>query len=214
MQVPQRCASIVDIFAETRLRGSRSFAGGFLVRRGTPPFPFTSKVAELPAHLRVPATSTNGGLVESFMPYTKGKREEKTTEAIRLSSRGLSIRAIAQDTGVSGKTIRKWMDDEFARRAEHRDEIKERAISRYEEVTRVAWERLDKLDDRSLNVSGLLNVIRLAQERIDKITGAEAPAKVEQEVRPSFDLGAELRELDRQIARGSRQEAGVAESED
>jgi predicted transcriptional regulator len=113
------------------------------------------------------------------MAYTKAQRDELTTEAVRLSCRGWSTPKIAEEIGVTEKTIRRWMDDEFSLRAEMRDQDKERAISRYEEIIRAAWERYDRIDDRSLNASGLLNTIRQAQESIDKITGAQAPKKLQ-----------------------------------
>ena len=112
-------------------------------------------------------------------PYTKAKREELTDRAVELSSRGWTALKIAGEIGVTDKTIRKWMGDELSRRAEHRDQDRERAIARYEAVIAAAWERYDRMHDASLNTSGLLNTIRTTQQAIDDLTGVKAPIKVQ-----------------------------------
>lgn len=110
---------------------------------------------------------------------TKAKRAKLTSRAMRLSARGKSAVKIAEEIGLTEKSVRKLIDDELALRGEHRDHDKERAIARYEEVIRVSWERLLGLEANSTAATGLLNTIRASQERIDKITGAEAPLKVQ-----------------------------------
>jgi orotate phosphoribosyltransferase-like protein len=110
---------------------------------------------------------------------SKAERAEKAQRAVSLRARGDTLDEVGEALGITRQTARKLIDDELAGRSEHRAEDKERSIATYEEVIREGWRRLDKLDDRSLNVSGVLNSIRQAQERIDKITGAEAPAKVQ-----------------------------------
>lgn len=112
------------------------------------------------------------------MAYTKAERAKLTERALDLSLRGLSALRIAREIGVSDTTIRKWMNDELAKRSEHRSNDKERAIARYEKIIRDAWETYEETEKLSPNnVSGLLNTIRACQERIDKLTGAEAPIK-------------------------------------
>jgi orotate phosphoribosyltransferase-like protein len=116
---------------------------------------------------------------------TAAEREEKTVRAVELSSKGWTNTDIAEEIGVTRKTVANWIENELSRRAEHRENDKERSIAVYTELVAEGWRRLEKLDDRSLNVSGVLNAIRAAQERIDKITGAEAPLKhqkVDQEI--------------------------------
>lgn len=104
-------------------------------------------------------------------------RREKALEAVRLSARGLGDSAIGRELDINRATAKKLREDEYASRAEHRAPDKERSVARYEEIIRAAWERFDETDNRSLNASGYLNTIKAAQERIDKITGAEAPIK-------------------------------------
>lgn len=99
----------------------------------------------------------------------------------------MTYREIGAQVGITKDTVGKWLKDEYANRAEHREQDKEAAIEVYREIQRAAWDRYDTTEDRSLNTSGLLNVIRSAQERIDKITGAEAPFK-HQEVDEEYDV--------------------------
>ncbi|PLS84877.1 MAG: hypothetical protein CYG60_15575 [Actinobacteria bacterium] len=121
---------------------------------------------------------------------SKAERVEKAQEAVAMSARGVTLTAIGEVLGVSRQTASKLVQDELANRAEHRAADKERAVARYEEIIRAAWERFENTDNRSLNASGYLNTIRSAQERIDKITGAEAPIKhqdVDEEVEVVWD---------------------------
>lgn len=106
-------------------------------------------------------------------------RQERIAEVVRLSVRGHSYAQIAKIVGVTPHSVMNMVHDEYARRAELRDQDKEQAIARYEAVILAAWERYDDTDSRSLNASGLLNTIRQAQDSINKITGAEAPRRVE-----------------------------------
>lgn len=108
---------------------------------------------------------------------TAVEKEDKVSQAVALSARSWTYTAIAEELGCSRPTVSKWIKDELAKRSEHREQDKEKAIAVYVEIQRAAWERLETLDSRSLNVSGLLNTIKNAQERIDKITGAEAPTQ-------------------------------------
>ncbi len=110
---------------------------------------------------------------------TTAERLEKSAIAVDLSARGSTNIAIADELGVTRKTVASLIANELSRRGEHRSNDKEKAISVYTALIAEGWKRLEKMDDRSLNVSGVLNAIRAAQERIDKVTGAEAPFKVQ-----------------------------------
>jgi orotate phosphoribosyltransferase-like protein len=107
------------------------------------------------------------------------QREEFTARAVQLSAEGWSAVAIAEDLGIHRKTVKKLIDDEMAQRSEHRAEDKERAIARYEAVIEASWKRYRRVHDASTNASALLNTIVAAQGRIDKITGAESPTKIQ-----------------------------------
>lgn len=111
---------------------------------------------------------------------TQAQRQEKAQEAVNLSAMGLSYTAIGKTLSVSRQTATKLIDDELAKRAEHRGSEREASIARNIAVIKAAWERFEKTDNRSLNASGYLNTIIRAGERIDKLTGAEAPSRSEQ----------------------------------
>lgn len=119
--------------------------------------------------------------------YTKAEREKLADKALSLSARGMSLRAISAVLGPTKDTIGSWLADELAKRSEHRGQDKEKAIAVYVEVQRAAWERFENTDFRSLNSSGYLNTIKSCQERIDKITGAEAPFK-HQDVTDTYEI--------------------------
>jgi orotate phosphoribosyltransferase-like protein len=115
---------------------------------------------------------------------TKGEREEK------ISVKGKSYTDIAEDLDVSRPTATKLVEDALAVGAEHRSVEKERekAIATYRAVIDEGWSRLGKLKDaRSYNVSGLLNSIKAAQESIDNLSGAKAPAKI-QHVNDTYEI--------------------------
>ena len=108
---------------------------------------------------------------------SKVQREERMAEAVALSARGKTWDEIAEELGINRKTAMKLVDDELSKRGEHRIADREASIARNLAVIREAWRRLETTDNRSLNVSGLMNTIIRAGERIDKLTGAEAPIK-------------------------------------
>ncbi len=134
--------------------------------------------------------------------YTKAERENLIDEAVSMSARGKTLREISAELGPTKDTINKWLNDELSRRAEHRGQDKEKAISVYLEIQEAAWDRYEKTDNRSLNASGLLNTIKSCQERIDKITGTEAPRKVEHSsTNPLSELtDEELDELEKRLS--------------
>lgn len=111
----------------------------------------------------------------------KAEHEEKMMQALSLSVKGKSYTDIAEDLGVSRPTATKLVEDALAVGAEHRSVEKERekAIATYRAIIDEGWQRLETIEDRSLNVSGVLNSIRSAQESIDSLTGAKAPKKIQ-----------------------------------
>ena len=118
---------------------------------------------------------------------TKAQRELKMAEALDLSAAGLPYTKIAERLEVSWPTARKLVEDELAKRAEHRSHDREKSIAVKERVIREAWEGYENTHNRSLNRTGFLNTILRAQEGIDKLTGALAPLK-HQDVTDSFEI--------------------------
>ncbi len=118
---------------------------------------------------------------------TKAVREEKMAQAVELSARGKPYTVIAEELEVSWPTAKKLVEDELARRGEHRGPEREQAIANYQAIISEGWDRMDRLKDTSQNVTGVLNAIRAAQERIDKLTGAEAPLKY-QDVTDTYEI--------------------------
>jgi orotate phosphoribosyltransferase-like protein len=111
--------------------------------------------------------------------YSRREREQLSAVAVDLRAQGLTYAPIAEELGINRETARKWLEDEYAKRGEH-DSVsiaRERAIAGYELLIREGWKRLEKLDDGSHNVPGILNAICRAQARVDKLTGAEASVK-------------------------------------
>lgn len=120
-------------------------------------------------------------------PFSAEVRREKQIEAVSLAAKGRNYTQIATAMEIDWRTAKKLVQDEYASRSEHRNNDKEAAIATYTELIREGWDRLETLDARSLNVSGILNSIRQSQERIDKLTGAEAPIKL-QDVDEEYDV--------------------------
>lgn len=111
------------------------------------------------------------------MPYSVAEREKKTQKAIELYAKQHSFRAIGEELCASHNTIKKWIEDEFARRAEHRGLDKEAHLAVYDAIQKAAWEAFENTNERSLNRSGYLNTIKAAEDSKTRITGAEAPKK-------------------------------------
>ena len=112
---------------------------------------------------------------------TEEEREALGHEAVLLRAEGLSYRAVAARLGVSKNTVGPLIREEYDRRKATRDEERAYAISVYRGLQRDAWKRLSALpvNSSAQSVSGMHASIRQAQERIDKITGIEAPTKSE-----------------------------------
>ena len=112
---------------------------------------------------------------------TQEEREELGHRAVLLHAEGKTYREIAKEVGVHYNTVGGLIREEYDRRKASREEERSRAIAVYRALQRDAWRRLKELPTGSTaqNVTGMHNSIRLEQERIDKITGIEAPTKSE-----------------------------------
>lgn len=103
-------------------------------------------------------------------------RRDKASEAYCRAIRRESYTEIGKALDISRNLVSTLVQEEQERLWEGRDlsEVegeKRRAVETYESVIRTAWQRLGRIKDSSLNVSGLLNVILSAQKQIDAITG-------------------------------------------
>ena len=112
---------------------------------------------------------------------TEEEGEALAHEAVLLRAEGLSYREVAARLGVNKNTVPGLIAQEYDRRKATRDEERAYAISVYRGLQRDAWKRLSALpvNSSSQSVSGMHASIRQAQERIDKITGIEAPTRTE-----------------------------------
>lgn len=120
-------------------------------------------------------------------PLSAIEREEKSLEAVVLSAKGWSDVAIGKHLGINRATVKRLRDSEYARREEHREHDKEKAIAVYEAIIFAAWERFKNTNNTSLNSAGFLNTIKAAQDSINRITGAESPIKI-QDVDGDWDV--------------------------
>lgn len=119
--------------------------------------------------------------------YSAADRMEKTQIAVELRAKQWSFNAIAQEIGVTHPTAKKWVEDEHARRAEHRGDDREKHLAVYDAIQAAAWEAFDNTSSASLNRSGYLNTIKAAEDSKARITGAEAPKKY-QHVDDTFEI--------------------------
>lgn len=110
---------------------------------------------------------------------TRAEREWKADVALDLSARGFNYTRIAEHLDVSWTTAKKLVDDELAKRAEHRGVDKERHLAHYDAIQSAAWAAFRNTNEKSLNRSGYLNTIKAAEDSKAKITGAEAPIKTD-----------------------------------
>ncbi len=131
-------------------------------------------------------------------------RREKAGLAYQLALRRVTYGEIASYLEISRNLVSSLVKEEQERQWEDRDTSeldaeKRRAIATYEEVIRRAWEKLGKIKDSSLNVSGIFNVIISAQKAIDDITGVKATGSGDNSIgqfADTFRLGAEtMRQL-------------------
>lgn len=116
--------------------------------------------------------------------HTAEERERLTARAVDMKVQRYTYTAIAEELGVGRDTAKKWIENEYAKRSEHRtvSDAREAAIATYEALLQQTFERLAALgiNSTSLNASGYINAARSLQERIDKLTGAEAPIKYQE----------------------------------
>lgn len=121
------------------------------------------------------------------------ERAELAHRAVMLRTKGMTYREIAAELGTRKDNIKALLDEEYARLRPIRDRERVAAISQYQAIIRESWERLAAFGKNAAqqNVTGLLTSIRQAQERIDKLTGAEAPIKTEKHVLDLSKLSSE-----------------------
>lgn len=119
--------------------------------------------------------------------FSAEAKTELTERAVELRARQWSFQSIANELGMSRLTAAKWVHEEHARRSEHRADTTEQHLAVYDEVQKAAWDRLKELDSRSLNVAGLLNTIKAAEDSKTRITGAESPRKY-QHIEETFEI--------------------------
>lgn len=110
------------------------------------------------------------------------ERADLAHRAVQCRTKGMTYREIARELGTHKDAIKPLLDEEYARLRPIRERERAAAISQYHAIIRESWERLAAFGKNAAqqNVTGLLTSIRQAQERIDKLTGAEAPIKSEQ----------------------------------
>jgi hypothetical protein len=113
--------------------------------------------------------------------YTVAQKAEQGREAWEYSTRGYGVHRIGKEMNLAVNTVQARIKDYEKVKRDLWDKEDIRAVATYEEVIRKAWERYDKVQDHSLNASGLLNTIITARKAIDDITGAKAPTRIEQE---------------------------------
>ena len=121
------------------------------------------------------------------MPYSVAERHEKSQRAVELRAKQWSFDAIAQEIGVTRNTATTWIENELARRAEHRGEDTERHLAVYDAIQREAWDGYKDAPPSSPHRSGYLNTIKAAEDSKVRITGAEAPRKYQQ-VDDTFEI--------------------------
>lgn len=108
---------------------------------------------------------------------TEAQREEMAVKAFDMSVRGLSDHGIGEVLGVNRKTATKLRKQEQQRRKVERPDTADEAIAGYRAVIEDCWDRLGRLKDTSVNVSGAWNNIIAALKAIDDINGTRAPLK-------------------------------------
>jgi hypothetical protein len=113
---------------------------------------------------------------------------ELTAQAVELRAKNLSFNAIARELGITHPTAKKWIEDEYARRSEHRELDREKHLAVYEAIQSAAWAAFQDTNSASLNRSGYLNTIKAAEDSKVKITGAEAPHKYQDVTEESYEI--------------------------
>ncbi len=116
---------------------------------------------------------------------TDSEREAFGEQALLMHAQGKTYREIAQALGVSRPTVKSLIDRALGAAREERSKAKARQLAAYRALLGEAWTRLLGFpsNSSSQNVTGLVNAARSILERIDKLTGVEAPTKTQHEVR-------------------------------
>jgi hypothetical protein len=114
-------------------------------------------------------------------PLSAAERIEMAQEALEMNVKGKSVIEIGEHLGITRKIASNLVHEELAKRSEHRgrEPDREKAIAHYVQIIRAAWTGYQKCLPGTNQAIGYLNSIRQAQERIDKLTGVEAPMKFE-----------------------------------
>lgn len=107
---------------------------------------------------------------------TQAQKDELGPQCVELYAEGNGDSAIGRLLGINRATVKKLRDDEYAKRAETRDNDIEQHMAVYTAIQRHAWAAFKNTDERSLNKAGLLNTIKSAEDSKVKLTGAEAPS--------------------------------------
>src|SRR5215208_2411365 len=95
---------------------------------------------------------------------TKAEREWKADVALDLSARGYSYTRIGQYLDINRLTAKSLIEDELAKRSEHREADKERHLAHYDAIQAAAWAAFRNTNEKSLNRSGYLNTIKAAED--------------------------------------------------
>lgn len=119
--------------------------------------------------------------------YSAADRAEITDKAVELRAKGLSFRAIGRELGPNHITIETWLENEYARRSEHRGIDKEKHLATFDTIQKEAWDGYASAPASSPHRIGYLNTIKAAEDSKVKITGAEAPKKY-QNVDDTFEI--------------------------
>jgi predicted transcriptional regulator len=120
--------------------------------------------------------------------YSATVRDEKTQEAVRLRAMQWSWNKIGKELGITDHTAKKWVEDEHARRAEHRGLDKEKHLAVYDAIQKEAWENVDNPELYPSVRIGYLNTIKAAEDSKVKITGAESPMKYEHKDTTEYEV--------------------------
>jgi predicted transcriptional regulator len=115
--------------------------------------------------------------------WTEEERREMAGLAVEMRAKRMTMKEIGAELGCSPTAVKKLVDEEYARRRPRRERARAKALADYDALIRECWRRLAAFHDSSAaqNVSGIIGQIRQILERIDKITGAEAPTKTQHE---------------------------------
>lgn len=108
--------------------------------------------------------------------------QESKARALKLRMRGNSYRAIARALGCSLSTAHGYITDALSEiRAECKEsaeQLREIEIAKLDAAEKEAWKRMRGADDA--DAAKLLNTIKAISESRRKLTGLDAPVKIEQ----------------------------------